>query len=194
MSSAATETIQDAKPQRYKVTGDVHLVLRRGDTVLYGQRSNTGFEDGAWHLPAGHLEAGESVVTALVREAAEEIGVTIRPEDVQFSHFMHNSSSGGRMAIFFTVTDWHGEPENCEPDKCSALDWFALDTPPDRMIDYCRVAMKHIAEGTPFSVYGWQSYDAPVRPGGVHQLLGAGGVVECAPISVSEPRGGNSKC
>src|SRR5690606_22859107 len=155
MSSAATETIQDAKPQRHKVTGDVHLVLRRGDTVLYGQRSNTGFEDGAWHLPAGHLEAGESVVTALIREAAEEIGVTIRPEDVQFSHLMHNSSSGGRMAIFFTVTDWQGEPENCEPDKCSALDWFALDTPPDRMIDYCRVAMKHIAEGTPFSVYGW---------------------------------------
>ncbi|MGY1871472.1 NUDIX hydrolase [Nocardia gipuzkoensis] len=155
MSSTATETIQDAKPPRHKVTGDVHLVLRRGDTVLYGQRCNTGFEDGSWHLPAGHLEAGESVVTALIREAAEEIGVTIKPEDVQFSHFMHNSSSGGRMAIFFTVTEWQGEPENREPDKCSALDWFALDTPPDRVIDYCRAAMKHIAEGTPFSVYGW---------------------------------------
>ncbi|WP_067474753.1 NUDIX hydrolase [Nocardia amamiensis] len=155
MSSTTIETHQDAKPQRHKVTGDMHLVLRRGDTVLYGQRYNTGFEDGAWHLPAGHLEAGESVVTALIREAAEEIGVTIKPEDVQFSHFMHNSSSGGRMAIFFTVTNWQGEPENREPDKCSALDWFALDAPPDRMIDYCRTAMKHIAEGTPFSVYGW---------------------------------------
>ncbi|MEU4341495.1 NUDIX domain-containing protein [Nocardia sp. NPDC023852] len=107
MSSSATETIPQAKPQRHTVTGDVHLVLRRGNTVLFGQRDNTGFEDGAWHLPAGHLEAGESVVTALIREADEEVGVTIKTEDVQFSHFMHNSSSGGRMAIFFIEASYH---------------------------------------------------------------------------------------
>ncbi|WP_280450678.1 NUDIX hydrolase [Nocardia cyriacigeorgica] len=155
MGSTTIETTSEAKPQRHKATGDVHLVLRRGDTVLFGQRYNTGFEDGAWHLPAGHLEAGESVVTALIREADEEIGVVIKPEDVQFSHFMHNSSSGGRMAIFFTVTDWQGEPTNREPDKCSALDWFAVDALPEHMIDYCRVAMQHIADGTSFSTYGW---------------------------------------
>ncbi|MEV6322453.1 hypothetical protein AB0M45_14850 [Nocardia sp. NPDC051787] len=59
------------------------------------------------------------------------------------------------MAERFYTGGCQGEPENCEPEKCSALDWFALDTPPERMIGYCRAAMKHIAEGTPFSVYGW---------------------------------------
>ncbi|MFG1791322.1 NUDIX domain-containing protein [Nocardia sp. NPDC049149] len=154
-SSAATDTVQEAKLQRHKVTGDVHLALRRGDTVLYGQRQNTGFEDGEWHLPSGHLEADESVVTALIREADEEIGVTIKPDDVQFSDIMHNSSSGGRVAFFFTVTEWQGEPTNREPEKCSGLEWFALDALPDHMIGYCRVAMKHVADGTSFSVYGW---------------------------------------
>lgn len=68
--------------------------------MLFGQRQNTGFEDGAWHLPSGHLEADESVIDALIREAEEEIGITIKSEDVQFAHIMRNSSSGGRMAFF----------------------------------------------------------------------------------------------
>ncbi|MFC8527828.1 hypothetical protein [Nocardia sp. NPDC057227] len=33
-----------------------------------------------------------------MREAVEEIGVQIAPEDVEFAHVMHNSSSGGRVA------------------------------------------------------------------------------------------------
>ncbi|MGY2061025.1 NUDIX hydrolase, partial [Nocardia gipuzkoensis] len=129
--------------------------LRRGNDVLFGQRQNTGFEDGAWHLPSGHLEANESVIDALIREADEEIGVTIKPEDVQFSHIMHNSSSGGRMAFFFTVQNWQGVPTNREPDKCAALEWFSTDDLPYHMIDYCRVAMQDIAKGQPFSIYGW---------------------------------------
>ncbi|WP_227997114.1 NUDIX hydrolase [Nocardia australiensis] len=155
MSETAIKPEQEAKPQRHKVTGDVHLLLRRGDEVLFGQRRNTGFEDGAWHLPSGHLEAGESVVAALIREAEEEIGVTIAPEDVHFGHIMHNSSSGGRMAFFFTVRTWQGEPSNREPEKCSTLEWFAADALPNHMIDYCRAAMQDIRDGTAFSVYGW---------------------------------------
>ncbi|WP_063065721.1 NUDIX hydrolase [Nocardia violaceofusca] len=144
-----------SKPQRHKVTGDVHLALRRGSGVLFGQRQNTGFEDGAWHLPSGHLEADESVIEALIREAEEEIGVIIKPEDVHFAHIMHNSSSGGRMAFFFTVRAWQGDPENREPEKCTDLQWFSADTLPEHMIDYCREAMAHIAANRPFSVYGW---------------------------------------
>jgi 8-oxo-dGTP diphosphatase len=142
--------------RRFKFTGDVHLLLvNRDGQVLFGRRQNTGFEDGAWHVPAGHLEAGESVVTALVRESKEEIGVGIAAEDVEFTHVMHNSSSGGRVAFFFTVQHWDGTPENCEPEKCSELRWFPLGALPDHLIDYCRVALSHIAAGQAFSVYGW---------------------------------------
>ncbi|GAA5057360.1 NUDIX hydrolase [Nocardia callitridis] len=153
--SVATTSGARTKPQRHRVTGDVHLVLRSGKEVLFGQRRNTGFKDGSWHLPSGHLEADESVVAALLREAEEEIGVVIAADDVQFSHVMHNSSSGGRMAFFFTVDSWQGEPNNREPDKCGELRWFAIDALPDHMIGYCHAAMAYIAAGQPFSVYGW---------------------------------------
>jgi 8-oxo-dGTP diphosphatase len=105
--------------------------------------------------PSGHLEAGESVVQALIREAKEEIGVTIAPEAVEFAHVMHNSSSGGRVAFFFTVRHWGGRTENREPEKCSELAWFSLNALPGRLIGYCRAALGHIAVGQAFSVYGW---------------------------------------
>lgn len=104
--------------RRFRVTGDVHLLLLDGDKVLFGRRQNTGFKDGSYHVPSGHLEAGESMTAALIREAKEEVGVTIAPEVVEFAHVMHNSSSGGRIAFFFTMHQWEGTPENREPGKC----------------------------------------------------------------------------
>lgn len=123
--------------------------------MLFGRRADTGYEDGAYHLPSGHLEAGESVVAALVREAKEEIGVTIDAAALNFAHVMHNSSSGGRVAFFFQVERWEGEPANMEPDRCDDLAWFTLDELPDRMIDYCRDALGHIAAQRQFSTFGW---------------------------------------
>lgn len=141
---------------RHRVIGDVHLLLTDGKgRVLFGRRAKTGYEDGAYHLPSGHLEAGESVVAALVREAKEEIGVAIDPAAVGFAHIMHNSSSGGRVAFFFRVNRWEGDPANMERDKCDDLAWFALDALPDRMIPYCRLAMHHIADRRQFSTFGW---------------------------------------
>lgn len=145
-----------ADTRRHQLTGDVHLLLINKDgEILFGQRQNTGFEDGAWHLPSGHLEAGESVVAALIREAKEEIGLIIDEHEVDFAHVMHNSSGSGRVAFFFTVHRWTGVPENREPDKCSGLRWFPLGALPDQLIPYCRAALESIAMNDGFSTYGW---------------------------------------
>ncbi|NEW43419.1 NUDIX domain-containing protein [Nocardia cyriacigeorgica] len=142
--------------ERHRVIGDVHLLLTDSDgRVLLGRRANTGYEDGAYHVPSGHLESGESVLDALAREAKEEIGVSIEASDIDFAHVMHNSSSGGRVAFFFRVVRWQGEPSNMEPDKCDDLAWFALDVLPDMMIPYCREALGHITAGREFSLFGW---------------------------------------
>ena len=155
MTDSNTTGVDHPASHRFKLTGDVHLLLINGNSVLFGCRQNTGFEDGAYHPPSGHLEQGESVVTALIREAKEEVGVSILPESVEFLHVMHNPSSGGRIAFFFGVHAWEGDPENREPEKCNELRWFPLSSPPDHMIDYCRAALRHIAAGRPFSLYGW---------------------------------------
>lgn len=141
--------------QRFKVVVDVHLVLRDGDRILLGERINTGFGDGAHHPPAGHMEPGESAVDAVVREAKEEVGISIQPRDVRLVHVMHNSSSGGRIAFFFEVQRWDGEPANMEKEKCAGWQWHPLRRLPENMIPYARRALASYADNEVFTLYGW---------------------------------------
>jgi 8-oxo-dGTP diphosphatase len=142
---------------RPRVIVDVNLLLRSGDSILLGLRRG-GFADGMYSLPAGHVELGESVRAALIREAREETGITIAPPDVRFVQVMHNSYGIGRMAFFFEVRTWTGHIANREQDKCQELRWFPLGTLPDAsMVPYIRDAIASYAAGTgpELTLYGW---------------------------------------
>ncbi len=56
-------------------------VVRRGDQVLLAQRSKGGYI-GRWGFPGGHVERGETVIEAAMRELREETGVTAEPKGV----------------------------------------------------------------------------------------------------------------
>jgi 8-oxo-dGTP diphosphatase len=147
---------QCADTRSYKVTGDVHLLLENSSgQVLFGLRQNTRIGDGAYHLPAGHVEEGESVIDTVIAEAKEELGITVDPDDVEFAHVMHTSLAGGRASFVFRIRRWKGIPHNREPHKCRELRWFSLKALPKNMISEYREALKHIAAGNPFSVCGW---------------------------------------
>ena len=66
----------------------------QGTEVLLQLRQGTGYMDGHWAAAAaGHVEAGESVLDAAVREADEELGVTIDPVDLAPLCAMHRTSA-----------------------------------------------------------------------------------------------------
>jgi 8-oxo-dGTP diphosphatase len=66
---------------------DVHLLLVRDGQVLLTRRRDTNpLFNGLWHLPSGKLDAGESVLHAAAREADEEIGVLVEPDDLRHVH------------------------------------------------------------------------------------------------------------
>ncbi len=142
-----------ALKERYKVIVDVHLLLLRSGQILLGQRQNTGFEDGQFHLPAGHLEEGETVVEALIREAREELGIIIRQEQVNFVHIMHYKVNTGRTALFFAVQKWEGEVQNVDEEKCKVLQWFDLSNLPENMVSYAKQAIQKYHTGNVFSLY-----------------------------------------
>jgi 8-oxo-dGTP diphosphatase len=140
---------------RQRAQVDVHLILRRGDTILLGQRINTGWADGHWHLPAGHGEEHEPALTTLVREAREELGIVIAPGDARLVHVLHHLTESSRFALFFDVTDWTGEPANTEPHKCAGWQWYPLDDLPTPMIGYARQALTAVRAGRLYSELGW---------------------------------------
>ncbi len=109
---------------RAKFPVTVHLWFFREDQILLSRRFNTGYADGQYSVPAGHLDGGETVMDAAAREAAEEVGVNIEPGDMTFSTVMHRmegDQEDERVDFFVHVRRWQGEPFNAEPDKCDDL-------------------------------------------------------------------------
>ncbi|TXL87704.1 NUDIX domain-containing protein [Streptomyces sp. IB2014 016-6] len=137
----------------------VHLYLERSDgTVLLGLRHpDSGFAPSTWHVLAGHCEQ-ESAVTCLIREAQEEAGLLIEPQDVELVHVVHHVDRTGdqpRMGLFFRAHTWTGEPELREPDKCTQWKFWDPTALPERLVPYTRVVIEGIRAGRLYSETGW---------------------------------------
>lgn len=133
----------------------VHLFLVRGDSVLLLRRANTGYEDGNYSGPAGHVEVGETPRAACVREAFEETGIRLTEAGLTFALVMHRQAEAERIDFFFSATDWDGEPRNHEPDKCDELRWALFSELPQNTIPYIRHAFKVWRTGTRYAEFGW---------------------------------------
>lgn len=133
------------------------LVCRENDEVLFLQRANTGYADGQWSVPAGHVEFGENATTAAVRECIEEIGVKVDRSDLSLVLVQHKRDpidGDERVDLFFRTARFAGEPQNCEPQKCAQLKWSR----PGKMaglIGYVQHAIDSIEDGEIYAEYGW---------------------------------------
>jgi len=127
----------------------------RGDEILLLRRHNTGYEDGHYSVIAGHLDGGEEVKRAMMREAREEAGIDIDADDLEVVHAMHRQSNDERIDFFLKATRWRGEPVNREPHRCSELRWRRIDDLPANTIPYVRRAIENARRGVFFDSYGW---------------------------------------
>ncbi|MGW2329451.1 methyltransferase domain-containing protein [Streptomyces sp. NPDC001700] len=165
-----------APPRRHAEIVDVHLLLRRGAEILLARRAGTGYADGLLHAPSGHVEDGEDVRTAMLRETAEEIGIRLAPDEVRVALVMQHKSPTGsaRTGWFFEarLPDGAPQPVNREPDKCSEIGWFALDALPDDMVAYCRAGVEAYRAGERFATH-WHEPgdDIAFTPDGPDRLV-----------------------
>lgn len=146
------------KEQRKKVHAAVYLVLVDGDRVLLLRRFQTGYQDGNYSLPAGHIDGEEPASVALLREAREEVGLELTLDELTFRHVLHRSSADDReySDYFFSAELAHHQPFNAEPDKCDDLSWFPGDDLPSNMVPAVRQVLTHIfSNGPVYSEFGW---------------------------------------
>lgn len=98
--------------------------------------------DGRWVAgAAGHVEPGETARQAAVREAAEELGVVLRPEDLTLATVLQRTDGTDmpreqRIEWFWTATSWEGEPAIREPRKAAEIRWWSLDALPAEVPAY----------------------------------------------------------
>ncbi|MEQ1735669.1 MAG: NUDIX domain-containing protein [Rhodoglobus sp.] len=98
-------------------------MVRDGRALLVHRSPDREVYPGVWDFPGGHVEAGETPATALVRELAEELGVVVvaptRDSDLVLD------GDGWHLEVWI-VTSWVGEPRNAQPDEHDDLAWFSL--------------------------------------------------------------------
>jgi len=128
---------------KHLVAPSVNVFIISGSRVLLGRRTNTGWMDGYLCPPGGHVEKGETPVIAITREIQEELGVSVRREDLEFVCVAaRNTSPTEYVAYEFVIRDKDYMFSNAEPDKCSELVWAELNNLPKDIIDHFEQVIK----------------------------------------------------
>ena len=133
----------------------VHLLLLNEDKILLLRRHGTGYEDSNYSVVAGHVEGGEQLKTAMIREAKEEAGIEITAADLEIVGAMHSMTDKEYICFFLMASEWSGQVKNMEPEQCADLTWFPIDALPDNVIPYVREAIENYRAEKWFSSFGW---------------------------------------
>lgn len=135
----------------------VLIFLQKHNEVLLIQRSKTSsYGAGFYSLPGGKIEDNETARQAAIREAYEELDITIAKKDLDFVHVFHRNGEGESIfALVFKVTRWQGEIINKEPEKHDMVRWFAITQLPDNLLPAHRQAIENIIKDSHYSEHGW---------------------------------------
>jgi 8-oxo-dGTP diphosphatase len=133
-----------------------YVIVRNSGKIAFVLRSNTDWMNHHYGLPSGKVEKNESFSQAAIREAKEEIGITVLPENLKFIHISHRHDDNyDWVDVFFEATEWSGEPYNAEPHMHSELAWLDPKNLPDNVIPNIRYLIEQIESNKTYGEYGW---------------------------------------
>lgn len=106
-----------------KKTSVVFLVKENGK-YLFQKRKDVNSYGEFYVLPGGHVEEGESVKSAAIRELFEELDIVVNGTDLEFKLVQ---SSKNYITFFFEVKKYKGQIKNKEKDKHEDVCFLSLE-------------------------------------------------------------------
>lgn len=114
------------------------------------RRANTGWRDGDYTVPAGHVELHEMPTAAARRELKEEADITVKPGDIALVHtivYVADDGQHDRVSFFFKVNNYAGTPKLAEPDKADHVGWFHPSSLPPNTLPILVDVINHMKDG-----------------------------------------------
>jgi len=107
------------------------FVINDKEQVLLQKRSaNKRFNPNKWALCAGHVDAGESLESAALREIKEEIGIDITANDLKpFAErkFTISNSNSHITYFYYTKSNLNEKDFIIQKEELSEVKWFDID-------------------------------------------------------------------
>ncbi len=135
---------------RPMVTVDAAVFTFSGDKakVLLINRGNEPFK-GKWALPGGFVDMDEELEDAIVRELAEETGLTgVRLEQMRTFGTVGRDPRGRMITIVFMGIATEGQDTIRAGDDAAQAQWFDIEKVPDDMafdhVDVVRFAIEKL--------------------------------------------------
>lgn len=109
------------------------VAIREGRILLGKRRGIIG--DATWAPPGGHLEYEESVEECASRELLEETGLIAKTMlRGPYTNNLIAPKKQHYITLFVLISEFEGEVECREPQKCLGWEWFSLDALPTPLI------------------------------------------------------------
>ena len=127
----------------------VFVILEQDNKIFFLRRANTGWADGMLVIPSGHVDKGDQVTEAAIKETKEEACVDVKLEDLKFVHvdYLRDEYTN----FYFKAKEWRGEPALGEPELASEAVWIDKDNLPDDVTPQLKRLFKQMKEGSYFS-------------------------------------------
>ena len=141
--------------EREKFLSSIYLIIKNEEgNILLQRRQGTKLWPGFLALPAGHIDEGENAYEAAIREAREELGITITENDIVDTFVVNrkNKSLPPYYDVYFEIKSYEGIIQIKEPEKCFELVYANINELPEDIIDFEREAMINNQNGIKFSV------------------------------------------
>jgi 8-oxo-dGTP diphosphatase len=111
----------------------------KGRVFLARRGPKASNERGTWEFPGGKVSFGEQLSEAVAREFVEEYGMVIEVgELLGVNNHILVEEQEHWVSPTYLARHVSGEPRILEPEKCTAIGWFALSELPEPLSQITR--------------------------------------------------------
>ncbi len=133
---------------------EVQLLLVRDGRALRLRCYEPGRPEGCLRLVTGRVSGEHGAEVVAARELRDKTGIAVEPAQMHLWHVARVRGPAPRIALFFRVEDWSGEPANAQPFNVMSLDWVPMARLADGLSGHAREAVAAALQGRLYSEPG----------------------------------------
>lgn len=122
------KTAHDLNKLHWEIT--IFVVNGKGQILLEKRSMNKRYSPGKWAPLAGHVDSGEEIDDAALREAKEELGLGLQSTDLVVIEkgLLRKCEEDSRISrYYYTICDKSEDSFVIQQEELSGVRWFDID-------------------------------------------------------------------